>query len=255
MLFGVAAASSLSTAMVLGWGLSPARVCAAESADERSEKFNRKFCAAMVAAKRAAKTPTPEDAEPPRLEHTEADAGALPRAPAEEEPDLPAFAPTALPPIEAITATSDVRAFLARGVPEELTRAALRRAWVTDPTIRDFVGPAENQWDFTKPEDVPGFGSLELSPELRRIVASLFDAPERDPGWCEKAKQDEQLAKISPELSQATAALAPGGSKADGGAIQRSEPCPDIDGQPEGDAAQQQEGRSTATGCQRRGRT
>jgi len=46
--------------------------------------------------------------------------------------------------------------------------------WVTDPTIRDFVGLAENQWDFTKPDSVPGFGTLELAPELRQIVARLL---------------------------------------------------------------------------------
>ena len=76
--------------------------------------------------------------------------------------------------------------FFAPGVPAELTRAALRRAWVTDPAIRDFIGIAENQWDFTKPDGVPGFGSLELTPELRRMVAQLVgDAPERvpQPNW------------------------------------------------------------------------
>ena len=36
-----------------------------------------------------------------------------------------------LPSIESIVAESDVRAFLAPGVPPELTRAALRRAWST----------------------------------------------------------------------------------------------------------------------------
>jgi hypothetical protein len=94
--------------------------------------------------------------------------------------DLPAFDPATLPPIESITATSDIRAFLAPGVPQDLAHAALRRAWVTDPKIRDFVGIAENQWDFTKPDSVPGFGSLELTPELCRMVASLIgDAPEQ----------------------------------------------------------------------------
>ena len=33
-------------------------------------------------------------------------------------------------------APSDIRAYLAPGVPAELTRAALRRAWLADPTIR-----------------------------------------------------------------------------------------------------------------------
>ena len=36
-----------------------------------------------------------------------------------------------------ITAATDIRAFLAPGVPAELTRAALRRAWTADPAIRD----------------------------------------------------------------------------------------------------------------------
>lgn len=85
----------------------------------------------------------------------------------------PGIDPASLPPVESINAASDIRAFLAPGVPGEVTRAALRRAWVTDPTIRDFIGLAENQWDFTRPDGVPGFGSLELTPELRRMVARL----------------------------------------------------------------------------------
>jgi hypothetical protein len=87
--------------------------------------------------------------------------------------DPPAFDPAALPPLESITATSDIRAFLAPGVPAELSRAALRRVWVSDPAIRDFIGIAENQWDFNNPDSVPGFGSLELTPELRRMVNQL----------------------------------------------------------------------------------
>lgn len=107
-----------------------------------------------------------------------------PNPPAEASPDpaAGAFDPANLPTIESINATSDIRAFLAPGVPIELTRAALRRAWVSDPTIRDFIGLAENQWDFTKPDGVPGFGTLELTPELRRMVAGLFDAAPADAG-------------------------------------------------------------------------
>ena len=100
--------------------------------------------------------------------------GANVPASAQGEAEPPEFDPATLPSIESITAISDIRAFLAPGVPEELTRAALRRVWVSDPTIRDFVGIAENQWDFTKPDRVPGFGSLELTPELRSMVAGLF---------------------------------------------------------------------------------
>jgi hypothetical protein len=66
---------------------------------------------------------------------------------------LSAAANTALPPIESIGAGSDIRCFLAAGVPAELTRAALRRAWVADPKIRDFVSLSEDEsFDRTAPE-------------------------------------------------------------------------------------------------------
>jgi uncharacterized protein DUF3306 len=80
---------------------------------------------------------------------------------------------TKLPPIESITAESDIRAFLAPGVPPELTRAALRRAWAADPKIRDFVGLSENSWDFNAPGAMAGFGSLEMTDELRRHIARM----------------------------------------------------------------------------------
>src|SRR5262249_26484838 len=86
----------------------------------------------------------------------------------------PAFDISKLPPIESITATTDIRAFLGPGVPPELTRAALRRAWVADPSIRDFIGIAENQWDFNDPNGVPGFGPLGPLDDIRRLVAQVF---------------------------------------------------------------------------------
>jgi hypothetical protein len=82
-----------------------------------------------------------------------------------------------LPPIESITATTDIRAFMAPGVPPELTRAALRRAWSADPAIRDFVGIAENQWDFTAPNEILGFGPLDSGEDIARLVAKVFGDP------------------------------------------------------------------------------
>jgi Protein of unknown function (DUF3306) len=79
-----------------------------------------------------------------------------------------------LPPIESIVAQSDVRAFLAPGVPAELTRAALRRAWSADPKIRDFIGLSENSWDFNDPGAMPGFGPLELTEEIRQEIARMI---------------------------------------------------------------------------------
>ena len=85
--------------------------------------------------------------------------------------------PPALPSIESLDATSDITPFLAPGVPAELTRRALRRAWETDPAIRDFVGLSENAWDFNAPDGVPGFGAL--TPEdIRRLLDELAGTPE-----------------------------------------------------------------------------
>jgi hypothetical protein len=85
----------------------------------------------------------------------------------------PGFDISKLPPIESITAASDIRAFLAPGVPAELTRAALRRAWAADPAIRDFVGLSENSWDFNAPGAIAGFGPLEMTDQLRRQIADM----------------------------------------------------------------------------------
>src|SRR5262245_2134631 len=89
--------------------------------------------------------------------------------------ESPEFAPdpAKLPPIETITAATDIRAFLAPGVPPELTRAALRRAWAADPKIRDFIGLSENSWDFNAPGAMTGFGSLEMTDELRQQIARM----------------------------------------------------------------------------------
>lgn len=90
------------------------------------------------------------------------------------EPSKVPFDPATLPPIESITADSDIRAFLQSGVPADLTKAALRRVWMTDPAIRDFIGIAENQWDFTDPTAMPGFGPLEATDNVGELVAQAM---------------------------------------------------------------------------------
>jgi hypothetical protein len=96
--------------------------------------------------------------------------------PANAEVDL-----SSLPPIDSITAATDVTAFLRQGIPQDLSRAALRRAWAADPAIRDFVGLAENAWDFNDPHAMPGFGPLDCSEEqlgalVDRIVGGMRGA-------------------------------------------------------------------------------
>jgi hypothetical protein len=79
-----------------------------------------------------------------------------------------------LPPIDAITVDTDIRAFLKSRVPAELTRAALRRAWISDPAIRDFIGIAENQWDFNDPTAIPGFGPLQRTDDISALLEQAF---------------------------------------------------------------------------------
>ncbi len=113
------------------------------------------------------KTPAPEEARTPKAE-APVDGTNANAPPAE-------FDAATLPPIESINALTDVTAFLRDGVPVELTRAALRRVWTADPAIRDFVGLAENAWDFTDPDAMPGFGPLESTDEMRQMIARVVD--------------------------------------------------------------------------------
>lgn len=136
------------------------------------------FLARWSRRKRASKSDAPpaETAKP-------AGEASVPSPGAEAEPDVDLGS---LPPIDAITAATDVTAFLRKGVPQELMHMALRRAWSADPAIRDFIGLAENAWDFNDPKAMPGFGPLdcsqaELAAWVDRIVGGLRNAAEALP--------------------------------------------------------------------------
>jgi hypothetical protein len=98
-----------------------------------------------------------------------------PGAPASVEP---IFDPSSLPPIESIDAETNISGFLAAGVPSDLTRAALRRAWTSDPKIRNFVGLADYDWDFNAAGSMAGFGPLEIAGEVSKAAAGLAE-PDR----------------------------------------------------------------------------
>jgi hypothetical protein len=113
-------------------------------------------------------------------------------------PAAPSFELATLPPIESITASTDIQAFLAPGVPAEITRAALRRAWAADPAIRNFVGLSENSWDFNAPGGIAGFGPLELTDELRQVIEQLVKGvvEARTPVPAAKAESTGNLSDI-----------------------------------------------------------
>jgi hypothetical protein len=113
-----------------------------------------------------------------------------------EKKEEPTFDLASLPSIESITAETDIRPFLAAGVPAGLRQAALRRVWSADPAIRDFIGIAENQWDFTPGGNAPGFDFSTPSEEIRRAVVKMFTGTSSD----EKQRpRDESGFDVEPE--------------------------------------------------------
>jgi hypothetical protein len=142
------------------------------------------------------------------------------KAPATEVP----FDPASLPPIESISAESDISVFLKPGVAPDISRAALRRAWSADPAIRDFVGLVENGWDFNDPNGIPGFGPITAD-EVARLLTQLVGAPpapaetgrpqqaaqtpddaEQNPPPAVDSKQAQQLRQDQPPPTQEIAA-------------------------------------------------
>jgi hypothetical protein len=105
------------------------------------------------------------------------DHAAVAAAPVACAPSVTAFDPGTLPPIELIDAATDIRPFLEASVPEDLTRAALRNTWSADPAIRDFIGIAENQWDFNDPASIPGFAVQAAADYLCGLAAQDLASP------------------------------------------------------------------------------
>jgi hypothetical protein len=121
--------------------------------------------------------PTEGGQQPDAIASTDTEAPAAHHADAEvvEEP----FDPASLPSLESITADTDIRGFLQRHVPTDLTRAALRQTWASDPAIRDFIGIAENQWDFNDPNAISGFGPMQENDNLQDLLAQALGEKER----------------------------------------------------------------------------
>jgi hypothetical protein len=93
--------------------------------------------------------------------------------------NTPEFDLRTLPPLDSIGAQSDISAFLKPGVPGALRLAALRRAWSTDPAIRDFKGLQKNDWNFNDPNGVLGFGELDPSFDVGKMLTDLFGETRR----------------------------------------------------------------------------
>lgn len=163
------------------------------------EKFLARWSRRKIAAEEETVRPADEKAATQAGERATNEAGTVPAAEA-----VPAAAPepgfdlNSLPSLESIGPNSDIRAFLQPGVPAALSHAALRRAWVADPAIRDFVGLAENAWDFTADNAAMGFGPLAPG-EAARHLADFLNEAGRKAAPAPAADETDHAAQSAPQ--------------------------------------------------------
>lgn len=95
-------------------------------------------------------------------------------APAEPEPEIEP------PSLDLVDKDFDLAPWLKRNVPETWKLAALRRAWESDPAIRDYVNPARDYaLDWNTPGGAPGYGPLTESDDVGGMLRAIFgEAPE-----------------------------------------------------------------------------
>jgi hypothetical protein len=144
--------------------------------------------------------------------------GAVPSKPLAESAVEPEFDLSSLPKLEDLTETTDITAFLRKGVPESVRNAALRKSWALDPAIRNYVNPAlEYAYDWNTPGGVPGNGEIEAGVDIARMVSqimgdgeSVFEraspagGPDNEPA---SPSEDSATQKPEPELAVQTVRL------------------------------------------------
>jgi hypothetical protein len=121
-----------------------------------------------------------QEAKQPEPAAPDAEASAAPE-PAAETEAAPEFDLSSLPKLEEMTSTTDITAFLRKGVPEQLRNAALRKSWALDPAIRNYVNPAlEYAYDWNTPGGVPGSSELGAGLDVARMVSQIMGGGSAD---------------------------------------------------------------------------
>jgi Protein of unknown function (DUF3306) len=210
------------------------------------------FLARWSQRKQEAKQPEPKP-DAPAGESVESSGSPAPQG----EDVAPEFDLSTLPKLEELTGSTDITAFLRKGVPEHLRNAALRQSWALDPAIRNYVNPAlEYAYDWNAPGGVPGGGELGAGVDVARLVSQImgepaaetikFDANSGDeaagspvePSESDlSAKPQEDLPAQSFRRSGEPAAETEGASKAD---VEAGPPKPADESQPVRPVAPQQ---------------
>lgn len=138
--------------------------------DDDQNGENKSFLARWSQRKREAKQP---ERDAPSAE-TDLQSEPVADGAATEEFDL-----SSLPKFDDLTATTDITAFLRKGVPEHLRNAALRKSWALDPAIRNYVNPAlDYAYDWNTPGGVPGSSEIGAGMDVARLVSQIMGASE-----------------------------------------------------------------------------
>ena len=134
--------------------------------DEEHSADNKSFLARWSQRKHEAKQP---DRDVPTANSD------APSAPVAESDAAQEFDLSSLPKLEDMTATTDITAFLRKGVPEHLRNAALRKSWALDPAIRNYVNPAlDYAYDWNTPGGVPGSSEIGTGMDVARLVSQIM---------------------------------------------------------------------------------
>jgi Protein of unknown function (DUF3306) len=195
------------------------------------------FLARWSQRKQEAKQPEREP-DAPAAAADKPDVGGDAQGDAEQEFDL-----SSLPKLDELTGSTDITAFLRKGVPEHLRNEALRKSWALDPAIRNYVNPAlEYAYDWNTPGGVPGSGELGAGVDVARMVLQIMGGESKDETATaavetadasanapESSAQPDSVQKPEPELPVPAVRL---GNEAlsdtpDGGAVAEQSPKSD----------------------------
>lgn len=96
------------------------------------------------------------------------------------------------PSLDLIDKDFDLAHWLKQNVPESWKRAALRRAWESDPAISGYLDPARDYaLDWNTPGGAPGYGPLTESDNVEEMIANIFGREPEKPAESAAPDQSE----------------------------------------------------------------
>ncbi|HEX6957832.1 MAG TPA: DUF3306 domain-containing protein [Ferrovibrio sp.] len=137
---------------------------------------------------------------PPEETAQEADAAAADMGAADAAP----IDPASLPPIDSLTADSDFSVFLKAGVPPALRVAALRKLWLTEPSVLEPDKLVEYGWDFNAPD----YGEIVTQEQIARLRQAMAEGRRKaDPAQAAAGREAAQEEEPEAVAGSAGAAI------------------------------------------------